>query len=48
LPESNSTKQPNQSNEREQLQQQIQEILNGFNTVNRNDGASLPTYVERY
>jgi hypothetical protein len=44
---SNSTKQQYQSDGREQLQQRIQEIMNEFNSVNRNDGASLPTYIER-
>jgi len=44
---SNSTKQQYQSDGREQLQQRIQEILNEFNSVNRNDGASLPRYIER-
>ncbi|HYZ49399.1 MAG TPA: hypothetical protein VE593_00820, partial [Nitrososphaeraceae archaeon] len=47
-PTSNSTKQPNLNDERKQLQQRIQEILGEFNSVNRNDGASLPTYIERY
>jgi hypothetical protein len=47
-PTSNSTKQPNLNDERKQLQQRIQEILSEFNSVNRNDGASLPTYIERY
>jgi hypothetical protein len=44
---SNSTKQQNQSDGREQLQQRIQEIMNEFNSVNRNDRASLPKYIER-
>jgi hypothetical protein len=44
---SNSTRQQNQSDGREQLQQRIQEIMNEFNSVNRNDGASLPKYIER-
>jgi hypothetical protein len=45
---SNSTKQQDQSDGREQLQQRIQEIMNEFSSVNRNDGASLPKYIEGY
>jgi hypothetical protein len=44
---SNSTNQHYQSQDREQLQQRIQEIMNQFNSVNGNDGSSLPKYIER-
>jgi hypothetical protein len=44
---SNSTNQHYQSQGREQLQQRIQEIMNQFNSVNGNDGSSLPKYIER-
>ena len=44
---SNSTKQQYQSDEREQLQQRIQEIMNQFSSANSNDVASLPKYIER-
>ena len=45
LPMSNSTVQQNQSGGREQVEQRIQEIMNQFNSINRNDGATLPTYI---
>ena len=43
---SNSTIQQNQDGGREQVEQRIQEIMNQFNSVKRNDGPTLPTYIE--
>jgi hypothetical protein len=43
---SNSTIQQNQDGGREQVEQRIQEIMNQFNSVKRNDGATLPTYIQ--
>jgi hypothetical protein len=46
LSTSNSSVQQNQNGGREQVEERIQEIMNQFNSVNRNDGATLPTYIE--
>ena len=46
-PMSNST-QPQETQQRAQLEQRIQEVINELNSSNRSDAASLPTFIQKY
>jgi hypothetical protein len=46
-PMSNSTQPQDQTQQRAQLEQRIQEVINELNSSNRNDAASLPTFIQK-
>jgi hypothetical protein len=47
-PISNSSQHGDQTQQRAQLQQRIQEVINELNSSNRNDAASLPKFIQKY
>jgi hypothetical protein len=47
-PMSNSTQPQDQTQQRAQLEQRIQEVIKELNSSNRSDAASLPTFIQKY
>jgi hypothetical protein len=45
---SNSAQQGDKTQQRLQLQQRIQEVINELDPSKRNDASSLPTFIEKY